>query len=530
MKVLSTLKNSTILVMTFFTLSVHGQKTVTHPTTEGTAAPQDSVFIEPVVQDKSEKIQLTVYHDLAFIRDQRTVTLTTGKNRFAFQGVSREMIPTTLLTRILQDTQSIAISEETFQLEPFHIHKMIDQHIGLPVDFIAQDPLTGKRKEMHGILLETHPNGTVTVEMDGKIQCFSNAHFLLHNEEHKIFGQPTVLATVEALTATRAHVEFSYLTPGISWSASYTAEVNENDDTVDFLGVTQVRNNTLVRFKDADVGLVWVKSTPTLPKPLSASSPGIQPLAKEAVAPEKAADQIKGAEGGALQGEQTPKEAPPLPRTPQVPQIKPSNLQGHHYIIQQPVSIGPKETKNIPLAHTSHARGERQFWLVINVPYERDANGMSQNLPVTTMISITNDKTSGLGTPLPRGDLLVYHKKGEGTAKISDFSKINHTPVDGKIPLRLGDAEDIQATVQQTDFKKLNHRVFEVGYRVILKNSRNKPVFIRVLKEVRSGDITVLRENHSHRKENGLLWGLNVSAKDQQELRYRLRVVLPEED
>ena len=127
---------------------------------------------------------------------------------------------------------------------------------------------------------------------------------------------------------------------------------------------------------------------------------------------------------------------------------------------------------------------------------------------------------------------MVYHRTEDDFAKVSDQTRISHTPVGGKIPLRLGDAQGIEATVQQTDFKMLAPKVLETGYRVILKNTRDKPVAVRVLKELKPESVhhvVVIRENHTHRVENGLLWMMQVPAKDQVELRYRLQVTLPDE-
>ena len=183
-------------------------------------------------------------------------------------------------------------------------------------------------------------------------------------------------------------------------------------------------------------------------------------------------------------------------------------------------------------AQASKISGERQFWLVINVPYDRDGDGVLSNMAVTSMISIANSGASHLGLPLPRGSLLVYHRSGSDFVKVSDQTRLSHTPVGGKIPLRLGDAEGIEATIQQTDYKMLAPKVLETGYRVILKNTRSKPVSVRILKELKAPsvhNVVVTRENHAHRVENGLLWVLEVPAKDQVELRYRLRVTVPEE-
>jgi hypothetical protein len=381
----------------------------------------------------------------------------------------------------------------------------------------------GSSSVKEGVLVGVEASNTLLIESNGYLRKVKNPHVLFDNKQHMFQGSPSINAFFDAPEALAAQVELSYLTPQMNWSTHYTAEVNESDDSVDFLGLTTLQNNTQVQLRQAHVLLAATATPLQGVKPAKLAK--IKSPTKEVMTPS-----VPGQKPELTK--ETPEEEAIAEGQPQVVDFKPKDLRGNSYQLNQLVDIAPGESKNIVYAQANKISGERQFWLVINLPYDRDGDGVLTTLPITSMISIANQSGSNLGLPLPAGSLLVYHRTGSDFAKVSDQTRISHTPVGGKIPLRLGDAEGIESTVQQTDYKMLAPKVLETGYRVILKNTRTKPVSIRVLKELKAAsvhNVVVTRENHAHRLENGLLWVLEVPAKDQVELRYRLRVTAPDE-
>ncbi|MBN9565012.1 MAG: DUF4139 domain-containing protein [Alphaproteobacteria bacterium] len=470
-------------------------------------------------QDKSpanrERIQLTVYdNNLAFVRDARSIHLKQGRQQVTFRGISRQLIPSTLLMRILDNDFGVQILEQSFALQPATYKDLLERAIGQNITFTARNPVTQKYETLQGILINPEMPSVLIVDVDGHVQRYMGAYVNFNNSPSHIMPFPSLHTVFESAQETSATVEMSYITPGVGWSMNYTAEVNESDDTVDFLGLATVQNQTLIDFHQAEMMLV---ATPSPKKAtLNEAKPSKDPESDDAMREAKP----KGEKTHSLQKDTEAQE------------FRTRDLRGNSYPITKLVDLAPRQTKNIVYTQAQKITGERQFWLVINTQYDKDSDGAIQQVPVTTMISIANAPQSGLGLPLPRGNLLVYHKTQSDFAKVSDQNRINHTAIDGKIPLRLGDAEGIVASAQQTDYKQLGPRVIEVGYRIIIKNHRDRSALIRVLKELKpqhTHDVNVSRENHPHKRENGLLWVLEVPARDHQELRYRLRITYPEE-
>jgi hypothetical protein len=129
--------------------------------------------------------------------------------------------------------------------------------------------------------------------------------------------------------------------------------------------------------------------------------------------------------------------------------------------------------------------------------------------------------------PLPKGIIRVYKKDGAGNAQFIGEDRVDHTPKNEKVRLKLGDAFDVTADKKQTDFKKLGgsgkyNYVFESAYEVVLKNAKKEAVVVTV-QEPMPGDWQVLSESHPSTKSasNTAIWKISVPAEGSTKLVYR---------
>jgi hypothetical protein len=117
-----------------------------------------------------------------------------------------------------------------------------------------------------------------------------------------------------------------------------------------------------------------------------------------------------------------------------------------------------------------------------------------------------------------------------GNVQFVGEDKIDHTPENEEIRLKLGDAFDITAERKQTDFKKLAgfgrfNYVFESAFLIELKNAKAEDVTVKVV-EPMPGDWEILSENLVHEKTSSstATWHVKVPAKSSAELIYRAKV------
>ena len=129
--------------------------------------------------------------------------------------------------------------------------------------------------------------------------------------------------------------------------------------------------------------------------------------------------------------------------------------------------------------------------------------------------------------PLPKGIIRVYKKDGAGNAQFIGEDRVDHTPKNEKVRLKLGDAFDVTVDKKQTDFKKLAgtgkyNYMFESAYELVLKNAKKEPVVVTV-QEPMPGDWQVLSESQPHTKgsSNTAVWKVSIPAEGSTKLVYR---------
>ena len=162
--------------------------------------------------------------------------------------------------------------------------------------------------------------------------------------------------------------------------------------------------------------------------------------------------------------------------------------------------------------------------------YSGQYGEIGQKLKVGVFVEFKNSTDNKLGLPLPKGVVRVYKKDSAGNAQFIGEDRIDHTPKNELVRLKLGDAFDVTADKKQTEFQKIAgtgryNYVFESAYEIVLKNAKTEAVTVTV-REPMPGDWTILSESHPHSKaaSGTAQWQINVPAEGQATLSYRVRV------
>jgi hypothetical protein len=203
----------------------------------------------------------------------------------------------------------------------------------------------------------------------------------------------------------------------------------------------------------------------------------------------------------------------------------------HLYTLDRPTTIRENQTKQVALLNASAIPVKKEFLLKGSDYYYRSSYGdLGQKLKVGVYVEFENREEAGLGMPLPKGIVRVYKKDSAGGAQFVGEDRIDHTPKNEDIRLKLGDAFDVTASKKQTVFEKKAdygpyEYVFESAYRIELKNAKKEPVTVKVM-EPMPGDWKVLTESHPHAREASgtAVWEVPVPAEGETILTYRVQV------
>jgi len=210
-----------------------------------------------------------------------------------------------------------------------------------------------------------------------------------------------------------------------------------------------------------------------------------------------------------------------------------SLFEYHLYTLQRPTNLAENQTKQVALMAATQVPAKKTYLLEGAPHYYFDAAGESgdlgQKLKVAVMIDFQN-KGNDLGIPLPKGIIRVYKKDSQGNAQFVGEDRLDHTPKNETVRLKLGNAFDVTANKKQTAFQRLANSGrytinTESAYEIVLSNAKPEAVVVSV-REPMPGDWTIVSESQPHTKRVAGIaeWQVRVPAEGKATLTYRARI------
>jgi hypothetical protein len=184
----------------------------------------------------------------------------------------------------------------------------------------------------------------------------------------------------------------------------------------------------------------------------------------------------------------------------------------HLYTLGRKTTVNNNETKQVSMLNATAFPVQKRYVVDGQAFYYRNAQhpGAPTKDVVQVLYQFKNEEKAGLGMPLPAGTVR---------------DRIDHTPKDEAIDLKIGNAFDIVCERKQTDFQKIASNVYELAYEVTLRNHKAVPVTIEVNEPI-GGTWRMLQTSHSWNKTAAWAAQFTVSAgaDGTSVLKYRVRV------
>ena len=441
-------------------------------------------------------LAVTIYNEnLALIRDRRRLELPGGTLDLAIRGVSANMRPETALLRNISSPGDLNVLEQNFNFDLLTPQKMLEKYTGKTVEIIRMNPATGKETREAAKVLST--NEGVVAEIGGRIETNPEGRWIFPGIPDNLRDRPTLVTRLSTKAAGSQELELSYLSGGLSWKADYVVNLDRNDSALDLAGWVTLTNRSGTSYPDARLQLVA----------------GDVHQVRENMRYLKKAPMMEMAA-----------EAP-------APMAEESLFEYHLYTLNRPTTIADNQTKQVALLNASGVPARKE--LVFegqNYYYRSRYDSLGQKLKATAYVSFENREEKGLGMPLPKGVVRVYKEDSKGNAQFVGEDRIDHTPKNEQVRLKLGEAFDVTASKKQVNYKKVNHGhpysyAAEATFRLELKNAKSKPVTVKVQEPI-PGDWKMLRESHKHRKlaANLVEWAIEIPAENSVTLEYRVLV------
>ena len=458
----------------------------------GWAAPRDEIVSTAADQTG---MAVTIYNDnLALVKDARRVKLTRDFNQLAWREVSAQMRPETAQLRNVSNPAGFRLQEQNFDFDLLTPQKLLEKYVGREVSVIRTHPTTGAETRETATVLSTN-NGVVLKYAD-RIETGVPGRLAFSGVPDTLRDKPTLVISLLNPVAGLQNLELSYLTGGMSWRADYVAELNAADDQLDLNGWVTLTNQSGAAYPNARLQLVAgdlnrVRDNRAVPRAAMAMASKVNEAAE-------------------MQQE--------------------SLFEYHLYTLPRPTTLAENQTKQVALMSATRVPVSKEYLLAgANYYYSGQYGEIGQKMKVGVFVEF-NNKGEGLGIPLPKGVIRMYKKDSQGNAQFVGEDRVDHTPKNETVRLKLGDAFDVTADRKQTAFQKLAgtsryNYVFESAYEIVLKNAKAEAVTVTV-REPMPGDWAMVSESLTHTKaaSGTAEWQVAVPAEGKTTLTYRVRV------
>jgi hypothetical protein len=438
-----------------------------------------------------QSVAVTVYNgNLGLVRDSRRIELESGVFTLPFPGVAAQIDPTSVAFRALADPAAVDVLEQNYEFDLLTPEALLNKYVGEMVTlYVWRDEV---EVAVPARLLSTQ--GGAVYQIGDSIALNPPGRVVLPALKGDLKPVPTLLWTLNSGKRGSQPVEVTYLTGGLNWKADYVATLDARDARLDLGGWVTLDNTSGATFPDAKLKLVAgdIHRAPTGDYRMNAP----RALAEGAVA----ADAVGFEE-----------------RT---------FFEYHLYDLPRPTTLKNNQTKQIRLLEASGVETEKVFRLAGAPWYYTQAYGGEKGIKVGVYQEFENRKANGLGIALPAGVVRLYKADADGTLQFVGEDRIDHTPKDERVRVKVGEAFDLVADRRQTEFKVLaSGHLYEEEFEVTLRNHKAEAVVVQVVEPLPS-DWQMLSNSHGFKKLDAFTvqFAVPVAKDGETTLRYRIQI------
>ncbi|HNQ24113.1 MAG TPA: DUF4139 domain-containing protein [Phycisphaerae bacterium] len=369
------------------------------------------------------------------VKQERSLKLDAGRSSIRFTDVASQIDPTTVTFASLTDPAGTRVLEQNYEFDLVSVEKLMQRFLDQP---IALEQVLGQQvKTIEGTLLSAR--GAVLLRKDdGSVQVVNGySNVFLPQLPQGLITKPTLVWDVQTTQAGTHRTRVTYETEGLTWWADYNLIFAEGKDAnsglLDVGAWVSIVNQSGATYRDARLKLI-AGEVHRAPQPEPMMARGAR--AKMAMA-ESAMDM--GFEEKEF-------------------------FEYHLYTLGRPTTLPDNSTKQLELfplvakvpcekvlVYYGLAEGYRGFFASPMV----DRNyGTQGNKKVDIYLKFKNEKGIGMGMPLPGGRIRVSKlDPADGTLEFIGEDKIDHTPKDEIVLIKMGSAFDVVGERTQTDFQ-----------------------------------------------------------------------------
>lgn len=452
----------------------------------------EPALVTSTVDDQS-RVAVTVYNGgFGVVRDERRVLLPHGTLLLRCMDVAAQVRPETVQIEPISAGPQLTVLEQNYEYDLLSPEKVLEKYVGQDVTLIERNPYKDAAVPVRARLL-SYNNAQPIYEINGQIVLHKpHAETILPALPENLVARPTLTWLLENSYTQRQTIAASYMTGGLSWEADYVAVLAADERAIHLNGWVTINNTSGATFKNAQLKLVAGDV-----QRVSAGQGGMEMMLMAApMAGRKDAFHEEGM------------------------------FEYHMYTLQRPTTLKQNQQKQVALLEAPHVRVSKSFRCIgLSYWYRNQQGGTLRNLKVGVYVGFTNSVDNALGMPLPKGVMRVYKADASGNNQFIGEDRIDHTPKDEAIELKLGDAFDVVAERRQTDYRVLGDNASEMAWQITLRNHKEEDIVVEVVEPL-GGDWEMLKNSHPFVKKDAFTAAFSVAVKKDSSAvcEYRVRV------
>lgn len=435
-----------------------------------------------------KEVTLTVYNNnLGLVKDTRGIKIPAGQGELQFMDVAAFIMPSTV--HISSNNEAFKVLEQNYEYDLMSAEKVLDKYEGKQIKLVNWNDYQDRVNTVEATLLS---NQAQIFKVNDEIYLGYPGTKVVPEIPNNLISRPTLSWLYENSGAEEQTLEVTYLTSNISWAADYVAVLNEDDSQLDLSGWVTLDNKSGASYENAQLKLIAGEIN-------------------RAAQPEMYAQQkVYGARMAMADNAFQEK----------------AFFEYHLYDLDRKTTVKNNQTKQISLLQASNV-GTRKEYIVRGEAYYFFGQYASDNpkVPVQIYMTFQNKKENNLGMPLPAGTVRVYKKDTDGARLFIGEDRIEHTPTDEEIRLKLGEAFDVMAERVQSNYQTLTSRSHLSDWEITLKNRKNQDIVVAVL-EPMTGDWKISNSNFPAQKKDAFTAKFEIPVVKRSEVKLTYRVVV----
>lgn len=443
--------------------------------------------------EEQVSVEVTVYNNnLGLIKDTRKIKLPIGEGELRFMGVASSIMPVTVHAKSLNYPNEFSILEQNYEYDLINANKLLDKYVGKNIKIMLTNEYQDTKEIKDAILLSNN-NGQI-YKIGGEIYIGHPGIKILPEIPEDLIAKPTLTWNYSNNSDKAHNLEVSYLTNNISWKSDYVIVLNKNDTKADLSGWITLDNKSGGTYRNAKLKLIA----------------GDVNRVREVFEHKGRFMQMDMVAAGAPQFEEK------------------AFFEYHIYDLQRKTTIKDKQTKQVSLLEAKGANIQKEL-LVYGFKnyFTRHFREQNKKQDVNVYVKFINSKENKLGMPLPAGIMRLYKQDADGSLQFIGEDKIEHTPKNEEIRLKIGKAFDVVAERVQTDYKQISTRLHESEWEITLRNHKDNDVNVGIVEPL-FGNWSVISNSHSYKKIDAFTIRFDVKVPKGKEVKvkYRLRLGL----